>query len=105
MSTVVTTETRRYTPEDLLAMPDEKHHELVDGRLVERNMGAESGEVGGNLFLRLARSAMKARGRRPPGPGTGPGDPGPTGPPTAAGRAGQADRAERGREPLSALGS
>jgi Uma2 family endonuclease len=54
MSTAVATKTRRYTPEDLLAMPDEKSYELVDGQLVERKMGAESSEVGGNLFLRLA---------------------------------------------------
>ena len=53
MSTAVATETRRYTPEDLLAMPDGKSFELVDGRLVERNMGAESSEVGGNLYFHL----------------------------------------------------
>jgi Uma2 family endonuclease len=33
---------QRYTPEDLLAMPDGHRFELIDGRLVERNMGAES---------------------------------------------------------------
>jgi hypothetical protein len=49
MSTAVATETRRSTPEDLLAMPDGKSYELVDGRLVRPNMGAESSEVGGNL--------------------------------------------------------
>jgi Uma2 family endonuclease len=53
MSTAVATEARRYTPEDLLDMPDEKCYELVDGRLVERHMGAESSWVGGRLFLRL----------------------------------------------------
>ena len=53
MSTAVATEARRYTPEDLLAMPDGKSYELVDGRLVERNMGAESSEVGGNLYFHL----------------------------------------------------
>ncbi|MGC8641073.1 MAG: Uma2 family endonuclease [Isosphaeraceae bacterium] len=53
MSTAVATETRRYTPEDLLAMPDGKSYELVRGRLVERNMGAESSEVGGNLLTLL----------------------------------------------------
>jgi Uma2 family endonuclease len=53
MSTAVATEARRYTPEDLLAMPDGKRYELVDGRLVERNMGAESSEVGGNLYFHL----------------------------------------------------
>jgi Uma2 family endonuclease len=53
MSTAVATEIR-YTPEDLLAMPDGKSYELVDGRLVERKMGAESSLVGGELYLRLA---------------------------------------------------
>ena len=53
MSTAVATEARRYTPEDLLAMPDEKNYELVDGRLVARHMGAESSEVAGNLYFQL----------------------------------------------------
>ena len=53
MSTAVATEVRRFTPEDLLAMPDGKSYELVRGRLVERNMGAESSEVGGNLYFHL----------------------------------------------------
>jgi Uma2 family endonuclease len=53
MSTVIATEARRYTPEDLLSMPDEKAYELVDGRLVERNMGAESSAVAGDLLPRL----------------------------------------------------
>ena len=33
---------RRYTPEDLLTMPDGHLFDLVDGHLVERHMGAES---------------------------------------------------------------
>jgi Uma2 family endonuclease len=53
MSTAIATRAR-YTPEDLLAMPDGKSYELVDGRLVERKMGAESSLVGGELYLRLA---------------------------------------------------
>jgi len=52
MSTAVATKTR-YTPEDLLAMPDGKSYELVDGQLVERNMGAKSSWVGGRLLVRL----------------------------------------------------
>jgi Uma2 family endonuclease len=52
MSTALAAETR-YTPEDLLAMSDGVGFELVDGQLVERNMGAESSEVGGGLFARL----------------------------------------------------
>jgi Uma2 family endonuclease len=35
----------RYTPEDLLAMPDGHRYELINGQLVERNMGAESSRV------------------------------------------------------------
>jgi Uma2 family endonuclease len=53
MSTAVATEARRYTPEDLLAMPDGKSYELVNGQLVERNMGAESSRVGTRLCSRL----------------------------------------------------
>lgn len=33
------------TPEDLLAMPDGKAYELVNGKLVERKMGAESSRI------------------------------------------------------------
>ncbi len=54
MSTMVATQTR-YTPEDLLAMPDGKSYELVGGQLVERNMGVESSWVGGELHLNLSR--------------------------------------------------
>jgi Uma2 family endonuclease len=52
MSTAVATKTE-YTPEDLLAMPDSKSYELVDGQLLERNMGAESSWVGARLISRL----------------------------------------------------
>ena len=55
MSTAVANEARRYTPEDLLAMPDGKNYELVRGRLVERNMGAESSWIGTRLTSRLDR--------------------------------------------------
>ncbi|MFI5457919.1 MAG: Uma2 family endonuclease [Isosphaerales bacterium] len=46
MSTVVE---KTYTPEDLLAMPDGKSYELVDGHLVERNMSVLSSWVGSRL--------------------------------------------------------
>jgi Uma2 family endonuclease len=52
MSTAVAQ--RIYTPEDLLALPDSVSYELVDGELVERNMGFESSVVGGRLFRLLA---------------------------------------------------
>jgi Uma2 family endonuclease len=54
MSAALATEsTTRYTPEDLLAMPDGKSYELVDGRLVERNLGAESSWIGGQIYSLL----------------------------------------------------
>jgi Uma2 family endonuclease len=37
-----TAELTTYTPDDLLTMPDGNRYELVDGQLVEKNMGAES---------------------------------------------------------------
>ncbi len=52
MSTSIATQTR-YTPEDLLNMPDSKSYELVDGQLVERKMGTESSWVGGELLAML----------------------------------------------------
>ena len=45
---------RTYTPDDLLQMPDEGRFELVDGKLVERNMGAESSLIGLLLMSRIA---------------------------------------------------
>ncbi|WP_165227244.1 Uma2 family endonuclease [Aquisphaera insulae] len=55
MSTAVAIAARRLTPEDLLALPDGKDYELVDGRLLERPMGAESSRVGTRLCSRLDR--------------------------------------------------
>jgi Uma2 family endonuclease len=51
MSTVAAK--RLYTPEDLLNMPDGDNYELVDGELVERNMGWNSSWVGGRLHYLL----------------------------------------------------
>jgi Uma2 family endonuclease len=39
-----------YTPEDLLAMPDGDRYELIDGNLVERNVGSLASLIGGELF-------------------------------------------------------
>ena len=39
-----------FTPEDLLAMPDAVSYELVDGNLVERNMGMESSEIAARIL-------------------------------------------------------
>ena len=44
-----------YTPEDLLAMPDGDDYELVDGRLVERNMGAWSVHVATRLMALIVQ--------------------------------------------------
>jgi Uma2 family endonuclease len=42
-----------YTADDLLRMPDGDRFELVDGKLVEMHMGAESSYVGGELYYHL----------------------------------------------------
>jgi Uma2 family endonuclease len=49
---VVTAEAR-YKPEDLLTLPDMDSFELVDGQLVERNIGAKSVWVGGQLITAM----------------------------------------------------
>ncbi|QEH38369.1 hypothetical protein OJF2_69700 [Aquisphaera giovannonii] len=54
MSTAVATAVT-YTPDDLLSMPDSKGFELVRGRLLAHDTGAESSWVGGKLFGRLGR--------------------------------------------------
>ncbi len=41
---------KTYTPEELLSMPDGKHYELVDGRLVEQQMSQLSSWVGSRLY-------------------------------------------------------
>jgi Uma2 family endonuclease len=38
------------SPDELLALPDEKRFELIDGELVERNMGVLSGWVAGQIL-------------------------------------------------------
>lgn len=44
----------QYTPEDLLMMPEGDRYELVDGCLVEKEMGLESSWIGGELVRLLA---------------------------------------------------
>src|SRR4051794_6682070 len=53
--------TPTYTPEDLLAMPDGKGFELVDGSLVETNVSTLSSWVGGRTY-RLLASHVEAGG-------------------------------------------
>jgi len=52
---------QRYTPEDLLAMPDGHRFDLVDGHLVERNMGAESSWIAQQVNHRLCSYAETAQ--------------------------------------------
>lgn len=50
-------------PDDLLAMPEGKDFELVDGQLMGRNMGSESSWVGGMIFhLMLTHSQAHGLG-------------------------------------------
>jgi Uma2 family endonuclease len=44
---------KRYTPEDLLTIPDGDHYELVDGELVEKDMGTEASWIAGQVYNRL----------------------------------------------------
>ncbi len=41
------------TPDGLLNLPDSVRYELVDGQLVERNMGAESSEIAARILILL----------------------------------------------------
>jgi Uma2 family endonuclease len=47
----------RYTPQDLLTMQDGDHYELVDGELVEKDMGALSSRVAGNVLRAIGNFA------------------------------------------------
>jgi Uma2 family endonuclease len=51
MSTV--TAPARFTPEDLIRMPDGERYELVDGQLVEHGMSVWSSYVAGKIYGRL----------------------------------------------------
>ena len=44
---------KRYTPQDLLAMPDNNGMELVDGQIVEKEVSRESSEVEGLILFRI----------------------------------------------------
>ena len=47
---------RKYTPDDLLKMPDGDRFELVDGYLVERTGGLESRWIAGTIYRLIANS-------------------------------------------------
>jgi Uma2 family endonuclease len=51
----------RYTPEDLLTMPDGDHYELVDGELVEKNVGWKASWMAGQLFCAIENFNEPAR--------------------------------------------
>jgi Uma2 family endonuclease len=51
----------RYTPEDLLRMPDGDRYELVDGQLVERTMSYWSSYVAGRLHRLMGNFAETNR--------------------------------------------
>jgi Uma2 family endonuclease len=52
---------QRYTPEDLLAMSDGHRFDLVDGQLVERNMGAESSWIAQQINRYLGNYAETSK--------------------------------------------
>jgi Uma2 family endonuclease len=53
------------TAEDLLSLPDGDRYELVDGSLVEIDMGGESSWIGGELFARLREFSVAGPGGWP----------------------------------------
>ena len=52
--TTTLTSTAAVTPEELLNLPDAVSYELVDGKLVERNMGLESSEIAARILILIA---------------------------------------------------
>jgi Uma2 family endonuclease len=50
----IITPTAPVTPEDLLNLPDSVSYELVNGKLVERNMGMESSEIAARIVFLIA---------------------------------------------------
>ncbi len=54
MSTAVAPPKHEVTPEELLTMADGNRHELVDGKLVERNLGWKSSRIGGRVSYFLS---------------------------------------------------
>jgi Uma2 family endonuclease len=52
---------REYVPEDLLTMPGGENFELVNGRLVERQVGLLAGWVGGELLRLLGNHCRQHR--------------------------------------------
>lgn len=55
----IAVEPRRYTPDDLLTMPDGDRYELVNGELVERNLSMESSWIAGEMHRRIANFVIE----------------------------------------------
>jgi Uma2 family endonuclease len=53
--------TRRYTPDDLLAMPDGDRYETARGELVEKPVSEDSDGISGEIFFHL-KSFVRTRG-------------------------------------------
>src|SRR5438105_4669269 len=53
-----------YTPEEFLALPDSVGYELVDGKLVERNVSEESSCVGAHIIYLLQTENEKTHEAR-----------------------------------------
>jgi Uma2 family endonuclease len=51
----------RYTPEDLLTMPEGERYELVNGELVERNVSTIASYVGGLIYRLLCNFCLEKR--------------------------------------------
>jgi Uma2 family endonuclease len=59
------------TPDDLLAMPDGDHYELIDGTPKEKRKGARSSEIAGMLVTSLVTFVRRHRRGHVYGPKTG----------------------------------
>jgi len=67
----VLAEERLYTPDDLVNLPGAEHCELVDGRLVEKHVGAESDWIGLRLGTLLSNHVFSNNSGWVFGPETG----------------------------------
>jgi Uma2 family endonuclease len=61
----------RLVPDDLLKLPDSVSYELVDGKLVERNMGFESSEIAARIIFLISLFLRDRPGGRIVGPDAG----------------------------------
>lgn len=52
---------KQITPEELLEMPDSVSYELVNGKLVARNMGCEAGAIQVRIAMQIAQLVLPSR--------------------------------------------